>query len=417
MLPLMLFTLYAIVLVISVYTLRHYAFSLNRLLGRQRHPYVDIDTAEWPTATVLIPAHNEEAVIACAIEALLDVDYPPEKLQIMPVNDRSTDRTREIVDQYAARYPGRITPFHRTGGKPGKAAAIKDATESLASEVLIIFDADYIPAHGLVKQLVAPFFDPEVGAVMGRVVPLNAGTNLLTRMLDLERSGGYQVDQQARMNMRLVPQFGGTTGALRRAAVESIGGWHDDVLAEDTDITYRLLLNGWKTVYQNRSECYEEVPETWPVRMRQITRWAKGHNQVFFRYALPLLRERRTGLLERIDGLFLLGVYIVPCVLLLGWLLCIALFYMGAYALAAGALALFAAVSYSSLGNFAVFFEIGTAVHLDGNRSRIQLLPFAFLNFLASVIAISQAVVQQLRGAWHAQQLQWDKTERFRRTG
>ena len=84
-------------------------------------------------------------------------------------------------------------------------------------DIAIIFDADYVPGRGLLKQLVAPFFDPEVGAVMGRVVPINSGTNLLTRMLDLERSGGYQVDQQARMNMNLLPQYGGTVGgpALR----------------------------------------------------------------------------------------------------------------------------------------------------------------------------------------------------------
>ncbi|MFY0104485.1 hypothetical protein ABTP95_22220, partial [Acinetobacter baumannii] len=76
--------------------------------------------------------------------------------------------------------------------------------------------ADYLPARGLIKQLVAPFFDPEVGAIMGRVVPVNAGANLLTRLLDLERSGGYQVDQTARMNLGLVPQYGGTVGGIRR---------------------------------------------------------------------------------------------------------------------------------------------------------------------------------------------------------
>src|SRR6202023_1961247 len=148
------------------------------------------------------------------------------------------------------------------------------------------------------------------GGVMGRVVPLNTGTNLLTRLLDLERSGGYQVDQQARMNLRLVPQYGGTVGGVRKCALESIGGWLDDTLAEDTDLTYRLLLRGWKTAYQNRSECYEEVPETWPVRIKQIMRWAKGHNQAMVTYSLRLLLgKHRATLRERIDGALLLGVY------------------------------------------------------------------------------------------------------------
>ena len=84
----------------------------------------------------------------------------------------------------AARHPGRIVPFHRTGGKPGKAAALKDATARVKSEIIVVFDADYLPSTGLIRQLVAPFFDPEVGATMGRVVPLNAGRNLVTRLLD-----------------------------------------------------------------------------------------------------------------------------------------------------------------------------------------------------------------------------------------
>jgi hypothetical protein len=76
------------------------------------------------------------------------------------------------------------------------------------------------------------------------------------------------------MNLGLVPQYGGTVGGIRRTALEHVGGWRDDTLAEDTDITFRLVLGGWNVVYQNRSECYEEVPETWPVRIAQIKRWA-----------------------------------------------------------------------------------------------------------------------------------------------
>src|SRR6202022_3597043 len=116
------------------------------------------------------------------------VKYPRELLHILPVNDRSTDRTREIIDEIAARSPGQIRPFHRTGGKLGKAAALKEAMQLVTSDLIVLFDADYIPAPQLIQQLVSPYFDPEVGAVMGRVVPLNVGANLLTRLLDLERA-------------------------------------------------------------------------------------------------------------------------------------------------------------------------------------------------------------------------------------
>src|SRR5215470_19246442 len=171
-------------LLICVYTARHYFFTLNRLFGKQRHPYLDLECAEWPAITVLIAAHNEEAVVADILTALLEVDYPAEKLTIVPVNDRSVDRTREIIDSYVLRYPGRrITPFHRTGGRPGKAAALKDAMAYVNTEIMLVFDADYVPGKALIRELVAPFFDPEVGSVMGRVVPLNVGKKLLTRIL------------------------------------------------------------------------------------------------------------------------------------------------------------------------------------------------------------------------------------------
>ena len=261
-----------------------------------------------PTVTVLVAAHNEEKVVSHILTALMEVSYPEDKLLMIPVNDRSTDRTREIIDSFVEAHPGRIRPFHRTGGKGGKAAALKDAMELVETEVILIFDADYIPGSGLIKQLVAPFFDPEVGGVMGRVVPLNVGTNLLTRLLDLERAGGYQVDQQARMNLRLVPQHGGTVAGVRLSALREIGGWNDNSLTEDTDLTYRLLLAGWKTVYQNRSECYEEVPETWPVRIKQIMRWAKGHNQALATYGFRLLFGKHLATWrERVDGFLLLG--------------------------------------------------------------------------------------------------------------
>jgi len=412
----MIYCLFAIVAVISLYTARHYWFTLNRLFGFQRHPYIDTDTADWPQVTILVAAHNEEKVVSHILAALMGVNYPQEKMLVVPVNDRSTDRTREIIDRFCEEHPGRIRPFHRTGGKGGKAAALKDAMELVDTEVILIFDADYIPGTGLIKQLVAPFFDPEVGGVMGRVVPLNVGTNLLTRLLDLERSGGYQVDQQARMNLRLVPQHGGTVAGVRLSALREIGGWNDNSLTEDTDLTYRLLLHGWKTVYQNRSECYEEVPETWHVRVKQIMRWAKGHNQALANYGFHLLfGKHRATLRERIDGFLLLGVYIMAPITLLGWVLALGVFYEGIAPLH-GVIALLSITAYSAVGNFAAFFEIAAAARLDYTRQRICLLPFLILGFGVSIFSVSRAFVSQLMAPLTGAQFHWDKTERFRTT-
>ncbi len=402
-----------IITLIIIYTIRHYVFTFNRLYGRQRHPYIDIDTAVWPSVTILVPCHNEEAVIAHSLDALVAVHYPHDRLNIIAVNDRSKDRTGEIIDQYADKYPGLIYHFQRVQGKPGKAAALKDATQLATGDIVMVFDADYTPGKGLIKQLAAPFFDPEVGLVMGRVVPMNTASNLLTRMLDMERSGGYQVDQQARMNMGLVPQYGGTVGGVRRATLEDVGGWRDDTLSEDTDITYRALLNGWKTVYQNRSECYEEVPETWPVRIRQIIRWAKGHNQSLFRYSGFVLRNNTLRFTERLDALLLLGVYIMSPIIIAGWVIGMILFYEGEMLLYGGYLPLLAIISYSSVGNTAAFFEIAAAVYLDGGKNRLRLLPFNFFNFVISILSVTRGIVTHAF-AKPTHREKWDKTVRFR---
>jgi len=409
----MLVYLFTIVIVlICVYALRHYVFTLRRVFGRQRHPYADVDHADWPSVTVFIAAHNEEAVIADCIEALLQADYPRDRLKIVPVNDRSTDRTREIIDGFVKRFPGRIHPFHRTGGKPGKAAALKDAMQFLRGGVFLVFDADYVPGRALIRELVAPFFDPEVGSVMGRVVPINVGKKLLTRLLDLERSGGYQVDQQARMNLGLVPQYGGTVGGARKTALDEIGGWTENTLAEDTDLTIRLLLAGWKTVYVNRAECYEEVPERWPVRVRQIMRWAKGHNQVMVRYAGALLRCPYLSVRERIDASLLLGVYAMAPVLILGWLLAVTLFYTGAEIW--GGMAVLGLAAFTALGNFAAFYEIAAAARLDGSSERICLLPLTLLGFTVSVVSVSKAAWEQIIDWFRGREMHWQKTERTR---
>jgi cellulose synthase/poly-beta-1,6-N-acetylglucosamine synthase-like glycosyltransferase len=408
--------LWIAVVVLTVYTLRHYFFTLNRLFGRHRQPFVDINIAEWPKIAVFVPAHNESSVIRDSLDALLATDYPADRMVIVPIDDRSIDDTRDIIREYQAAHPDRIEPLLRDGGKPGKSAALAEATAARDEDIHLVFDADYIPGPRLLKQLTAPFFDPQVAAVMGRVVPLNVGKSLLTRLLDLERAGGYQVDQQARMNLQLVPQYGGTVGGVRRSAVEAVGGWNTDSLAEDTDLTVRLVVAGWEVVYQNRSECYEEVPETWDVRIRQIQRWAKGHNQSLSLYVGGLLRNRhRLPIRQVLDGVLLLGVFLVPLVLIMGWICTITLFYAG-YPPEWGKITLLGITSFNTVGNFAAFFQVAAAARLDGSRERIRMLPFLLLGFLVSMFSVSRASIS--RQSWMRRRpVAWEKTTRFRNGG
>lgn len=400
--------------IMVVYGVRHYIFTLNRLFSPQSRLYEGIQEANWPRLTVFIAAHNEEAVISKCIEALVACDYPADRLEIIPVNDRSTDDTKTICDVWAAQFPSLVKPFHRVTGKPGKPAALKDAAERANGDVFVIFDADYIPGRGLLKQIVSPFLDPEIGVTMGRVVPYNVNVNLLTRTLDMERSAGYQVDQQARQNMHLLPQYGGTVGGIRVSALRAVGGFTEGVLSEDTDLTFRLLNRGWKVAYLNTAECYEEVPENWPVRVKQLMRWAKGHNQAMFRFTLQCATNPYFTPRERLESFLVLGVYAVAPLTIVGWALVLATYFVGGGASAMLSLPVLALVLYGGFGNAAAFFEMAAAIRLDGNLRRLHLLPLNAVGYAVSAVTISRGCWGLLVDTVLNRELKWDKTARFR---
>jgi len=347
------------------------------------------------------------------LDLLVNADYPHEKMEIIPINDFSSDETRHILEDYARRYPI-IKPIHRYEGEPGKPAALNEGIKRASNEIIIVFDADYLPPKGILKDIAVFFNDPEIGAVMGRVVPVNTRTNLLTRLLDLERTGGYQVDQQARYNMKLIPQYGGTVGGFRKDVVMSLGGFDTKILAEDTDLTFRLLINGWKVIYANRAECYEEAPETWSVRARQIRRWSRGHNQVMFRYLWPLLASQHLSRAEKMDGVLLLFVYSIPLILILGICDSLALFFLSEMQIVAGISAFLFVGAYNTFGNFAPFYQIGIATLLDGATKRVLLLPLLIFNYFFNTFYIAIGFFEAVVDKYTGRKTKWTKTMRFR---
>lgn len=380
----------------------------------QRIYYQDIIDSELRSVTVLIPMHNEEKVASQILDLLIIADYPHDLLQLIPINDFSEDATRKILDDYAARYPF-INPLHRYEGERGKPVALNDALKLATGEIVIVFDADYLPPSGIIKDITSSFNDPEVGAVMGRVIPVNTRTNILTRLLDLERSGGYQVDQQARYNLKLVPQYGGTVGGFIRDTIISLGSFDTNILAEDTELTYRLLTHGWKVIYSNRAECYEEAPETWMARASQIRRWSRGHNQVMMRYLWPLLSSRYLSGKEKLDGMLLLFVYAVPLLLLLALGDSVALFFLGEMNILAGAVVILFVGVYNTFGNFAPFYQIGIAALLDGANKRILLLPLLLFNYFFNTWYIALGLLDAVVDIITGRKAIWLKTKRFRK--
>ncbi len=394
-----------------LYAARHWSFTWNRVSTHQRPYYQDLIDSELPPVSVLAPMHNEANVAANLLEALVASNYPHALLEVIPIDDQSGDATPELISDFSQRYSF-VRPIYNRTGDRGKAAALNRGLRIAANEIVLVFDADYTPGRDLIRELAMAFIDPEVGAVMGRVVPGNGSVNLLTRLLSLERSGGYQVDQQARYNLDLFPQYGGTVGGFRRSVVLEMGGFDTRTLAEDTDLTLRLFIAGWRVLYANRAECFEEVPETWSGRFRQLRRWARGHNRALFVHAIPLLKSRKLSVAQKVDGAALLFIYMVPPILLGGIAANALLFYVGAVPVVPGILFAFFVVSYNAFGNFAPVFEVGAAELLDGAQQRLLLLPYLFYLFLFNSWAVTAGALDALGDQLKSRPATWDKTKR-----
>lgn len=406
------------VLVITGYLIRHYLFTVTVLkyVRKQKpHTYLSRSTFE-PTVSVLIPAHNEEHVIGPLLQKISETTYPKNKLEVIAIVDASTDRTGVIADSYAQKNTF-IKVIHRgpeIGGR-GKPAALNDAIRKTTGEIIICFDADYIPHPDLVRRLVEKFEDPCVGAVQGRPVVLNEPENIVTRLNALERIGGYKVDQQARDLLGLIPQFGGTVGGFRRSVIMELGGFDESMITEDTDLTFEIVLAGYKIHYADDAECYEEAVASWPAYWRQRHRWAKGHMQVCIKHAFRVVRSRRLEFKQKIDGLLLLHVYFMPLVTLVS-------LFVGAYLIIAG----FTAVDllwlvvptslYSFVGNFAPFFEIGVGAYLDGRSQAQWLMPLLILLYFVNMLICAKAFLGLVYDKALGRRSAWVKTEHLGKT-
>ena len=211
-----------------VYLIRHYLFTLTVLKNSQKGKKEGIvkNEAYTPTVSILIPARNEEQVIERLLYRITELTYPKDKLQVIVIDDASEDATGKIAEQYSENYNYiTVVKRNRKEGGRGKASALNAGMRHVKGEIILCFDADYYPQKDIVEELVKEFADPKVGAVQGRVVVLNEPQNIVTRLVALERIGGYRVDQEARDNLGLVTQFGGTVGGFRRSLLESLGGW------------------------------------------------------------------------------------------------------------------------------------------------------------------------------------------------
>ncbi|MGH8888230.1 MAG: glycosyltransferase [Acidothermaceae bacterium] len=300
--------------VFLVFFLRHVAFAAAAARWAQRDLFETPDLAvEYsPNVTVMVACHNEEAVVASLVRGLVALHYPRSRLEVIVVDDGSTDRTGALLDQHTAGLR-HFTVIHRAPGEGGgKSGALNTALEQARGEVIVIFDADHIPRRNVIGRLVRHFHDPRVGAVQGRCIVRNSVHSTLARSIAIDYFSGYLVNEYGRQALFGMPAYGGANCAIRAASLRRLGGWNPNSVTEDTDITMRLALAGERVRYDISAVDTEEGATTLDRFIKQRYRWARGHQQVWRDYRRHVWDSNFLSLIEKIETTLFLLVYHVP---------------------------------------------------------------------------------------------------------
>ncbi len=238
----------------------------------------------YPKVTIVVPAHNEELVIAKTTRAILDMNYPAAKVELILIADNCTDHTadvmRAILNSRAYRFRN-ARVFERHGGG-GKAGALNDALKMATGDYIGVYDADAMPEENALYFLVKEALkDPDQRvAVFGRNKTRNAKQNFLTKCINQEIVVTQRIQHCAIWHMFKIGRIPGTNFIIRRDFVESIGGWRDGALTEDTDISFTIMQSGKLIALSYNSEAFQQEPETLHDYYFQRLRWAKGNYQV-----------------------------------------------------------------------------------------------------------------------------------------
>jgi len=261
---------------------------------RSRRPDMAAAANYTPRIAVLIPAYNEEKVIERTIRAALRSSY--RNLRVIVIDDGSKDRTLQVARDTFAREEAAGRVLILTKPNSGKADALNYGLQHLerGEEVFVGIDADTVIARDAISLLVPHFLNPKVGAVAGNAKVGNR-VNLWTRWQALEYITSQNFERRALNTLGAVSVVPGAIGAWRTSAVQALGGYHTDTVAEDADLTMALLRNGYRVEYEDRALAYTEAPVNANALMRQRFRWSFGILQAVFKHREVFARKGVLG--------------------------------------------------------------------------------------------------------------------------
>ena len=398
----MLIPYFSVLVVLSIYGIHRY--DIIRTYFKYRKKATQEPSARvfehLPPVTIQLPLFNERYVVERLIEEVLKVEYPKELLQIQVLDD-STDDTASFAEALVERYRtiGYPIEYHHRNNREGfKAGALQEGLKTATGELVAVFDADFCPPADFLMRTVNYFADPKIGVVQTRWSYINRDYNFLTEVEAMLLDGHFILEHGARSSAGYFFNFNGTAGILRKTMIADAGGWQHDTLTEDSDLSYRAQLKGWRFVYLPGLECPSELPVEMHGFQVQQSRWAKGLTQVAQKL-LPAILKADIPKRVKVEAFLHLTPNIsYPLMIVVSALLLpvmIVRFYMGVWEMALIDFPLIVA-SFWSISAFYVIAQ--RELHPKNWKRSVLLLPMLMAVGVALTIVNTRAVLEALFG-------------------
>lgn len=295
----------ACMVVYGLYSLAATKYQKRKL---KKHPIV-VNENFKPLVTVMIPAHDEEAVISNTVENILNMDYP--NFEVIVIDDRSSDNTASVIKDLEAKHEQVRALIREKDAFPGKSAVLNDALKIAQGEAILVFDADATVEPDFLNKLIPHLEPADVGAVQARKIIRNKDVNFLTRCQNNE----YTFDtylQVSRDAIKGAVELRGNGELIKRQALEDIDGWNNYTITDDLDMSTRLHIKGWDVRFCPDACVYEEgIVYVFPL-FRQRRRWLEGTIRRYLEYFGAAMKSEKMSLRARLDMAVYITQFIMP---------------------------------------------------------------------------------------------------------
>ncbi|WP_462400398.1 glycosyltransferase family 2 protein [Lacticaseibacillus pantheris] len=405
------FAIWAILIVNVILTIAGYAYYLK--WSRTTPPTLP---SAPPFVSIMVPAHNEGIVIVKTVQALLALDYPADRYEIIVINDNSSDNSADLLKALQQLHPDRnltVVNTDKTNGGKGKSNALNIGLQHARGSVISIYDADNTPEHDALRYLVAELLsDDHYGAVIGKFRTRNKNATILTRFINVETLSFQWMAQAGRQQLFKLCTIPGTNYVIRRDLLEQIGGWDVKALSEDTEISFQVYARNYRIKFQPLAVTWEQEPQTLDVWFHQRTRWVKGNIYVVLKNAHKIFTK--AGRHIRFDLIYFMSIYFL---LMTSLILSDSVFVLSV-----------AGVVHSDINGFSnglwltavLAFVISTFVTITTEKSEMKfsnLLVIIAMYLIYSqmwLVVAAYWMVNYVREQVFHQQAKWYKTKRYK---